>query len=232
LPLAALASDADIPVAVAISRVLEALKLPLIVPYLYPIALVAFGAGYRTRWSNAIVFVLNSTLFWRNPYILSGAEDLARLLLLWCLFLPMSRYWSVDAALDPQPRERPWPTLPFVALRLPITSVYFFAGIFKLAGLGMARRLRRRPGAARQHLRRHADGALPRRSLSRAARRSDLCRHRAAGPAAVAHLLAVAQRSHPRHRACGARRDAFVVHRSSRYRWLPAHVDGCPHPAP
>ena len=111
LPLAALASDADIPVAVAISRVLEALKLPLIVPYLYPVALVAFGAGYRTRWSNAIVFVLNSTLFWRNPYILSGAEDLARLLLLWCLFLPMSRYWSVDAALDPQPRERPWPTL-------------------------------------------------------------------------------------------------------------------------
>src|SRR6185369_10292474 len=55
-------------------------------------------------------------------------------LLLWCLFLPMARHWSVDAALDPAPRDRPHPTLPFVAIRLQIASLYLFAALFKLAG--------------------------------------------------------------------------------------------------
>ncbi len=134
LPLFALASDVDVPVAIAIARVLEASRLPTVLPYVYPAALICFGIGYRTRLANGIVFVLNSYLFWRNPYILSGAEDVARLLLLWCLFLPMNRYWSIDAALDQQPRDRPYPRLPFAALRLQITSIYFFAGIFKLVG--------------------------------------------------------------------------------------------------
>ena len=134
MPLAALASNAEIPVAIAISRVFEAIKLASILQVIYPVALLTFCVGYRTRMSNAAVLILNSYLFWRNPYILSGAEDLARLLLLWCLFLPMSRYWSVDAALDPQERDRPYPVLPFLALRLQITSIYLFAGIFKLTG--------------------------------------------------------------------------------------------------
>ena len=80
------------------------------------------------------MLLLNSYLYWRNVYVVSGAEDLARLLLIWCLFLPLNRYWSVDAALDPQSRERPYPVLPFVALRLQIVSLYVFSGLFKLAG--------------------------------------------------------------------------------------------------
>ena len=97
-------------------------------------SLFTFGIGYRTRLSNAVVLLLNSYLYWRNVYVVSGAEDLARLLLIWCLFLPLNRYWSVDAALDPQSRERPYPVLPFVALRLQIVSLYVFSGLFKLAG--------------------------------------------------------------------------------------------------
>jgi hypothetical protein len=134
LPLPALLSDPGLPVAAMISRLLEALGLPLILPYLYPLALVTFAIGYRTRLSTAIVLLLNSYLYWRNIYVVSGAEDLARLLLIWCLFLPLNRYWSVDAALDPQPRERPYPALPFVALRLQVISLYVFSGLFKLAG--------------------------------------------------------------------------------------------------
>jgi HTTM domain len=134
LPLSALLSDPGLPIAATISRLLDALGLPLVLPYLYPLALFTFGIGYRTRLSNAVVLLLNSYLYWRNVYVVSGAEDLARLLLIWCLFLPLNRYWSVDAALDPQPRERPYPVLPFVALRLQIVSLYVFSGLFKLAG--------------------------------------------------------------------------------------------------
>jgi len=134
LPLSALLSDPALPVAATISRALDALGLLLFLPYLYPIALLTFAIGYRTRLSNAIVLVLNSYLYWRNVYVLSGAEDLARLLLIWCLFLPLNRYWSIDAALDPQSHERRYPALPFMALRLQIVSLYFFSGLFKLAG--------------------------------------------------------------------------------------------------
>jgi hypothetical protein len=134
LPLSALLSDPGLPIATTISRLLDALGLPLVLPYLYPLALFTFGIGYRTRLSNAVVLLLNSYLYWRNVYVVSGAEDLARLLLIWCLFLPLNRYWSVDAALDPQPRERPYPVLPFVALRLQIVWLYVFSGLFKLAG--------------------------------------------------------------------------------------------------
>ena len=134
LPLSALLSDPGLLIAATISRLLDALGLSLVLPYLYPLALFTFGIGYRTRLSNAVVLLLNSYLYWRNVYVVSGAEDLARLLLIWCLFLPLNRYWSVDAALDPQSRERPYPVQPFVALRLQIVSLYVFSGLFKLAG--------------------------------------------------------------------------------------------------
>jgi hypothetical protein len=134
LPLSALWSDPGLPVAALISRALDALGLSLVLPYLYPVALLTFAIGYHTRLSNALVLVFNSYLYWRNLYVVSGAEDLARLLLIWCLFLPLNRYWSIDAALDPKSRERPYPVLPFVALRLQIVSLYVFSGLFKLAG--------------------------------------------------------------------------------------------------
>ena len=114
--------------------VFEALRLPAVLPFLYPLALVGMALGYKTRWCNAIALVFFSYMFWRNPYIRSGAESLAHLLLLWCLFLPMSRYWSVDAALDIGDRRRPWPVLPFLAIKLQVCSVYFFAALFKLQG--------------------------------------------------------------------------------------------------
>jgi hypothetical protein len=113
-------------------RALDAIRVRAWLPVLYPAALFAFAIGYRTRLANFIVYVLNTFVFMQDFFILSGAELLAHLLLLWCLFLPLDRYWAVDGALDPRPRDRPYPLLPFLALRLQITSVYVFAALFKL----------------------------------------------------------------------------------------------------
>ena len=137
LPLSSLEANRDIsgmPVIYPVLKLLEWLQLPALLPYLYPAALIGFALGYRTRWCNGIAFLLYCYLFWRNPYIRSGAESLAHLLLLWCLFLPMNRYWSVDAALDKGARNRAYPVLPYIAIKLQVCSVYFFAALFKLGG--------------------------------------------------------------------------------------------------
>jgi hypothetical protein len=135
LPLDVLSAEplAGVALISPILRGFEDLGVRTMLPFVYPAALVAFGVGWWTRWATATVFVLNSYMFWRNPYVRNGAEYLAHLLLLWCLFLPLNRYWSIDAALDPRSRERAYPVLPFLAMRLQISSLYVFAGIYKLA---------------------------------------------------------------------------------------------------
>ena len=137
LPLAALGTVTEPPGLVAmlpLLRLLDGRLLAVAFPVAYVASLLALAVGWRARAANAVAFALNSYLYWRNPEIGSGAEMLAHLLLLWCLFLPLNRYWSVDAALDPAPRDRPYPALPFVAIRLQIASLYLFAALFKLAG--------------------------------------------------------------------------------------------------
>jgi hypothetical protein len=112
---------------------LDSIGVPALLPILYPTALLAFAIGYQMRWTKFIVFVLSSYTLLHNVIVFSGAELLSHLLLVWCLFLPLARYWSVDAALDLRARDRYHPFLPFLALRLQIASVYFFAGLFKLS---------------------------------------------------------------------------------------------------
>ena len=138
LPLSVLAADrgvAGIATMMPLLRLVEASGIWTLIPILYPLALVALALGWRTRRACGLAFFCASYLYWRNPYLLSGAEILARLLLLWSLFLPLNRYWSVDAALDPESRRRSYPALPFFALRLQIASLYFFSALFKLEGL-------------------------------------------------------------------------------------------------
>jgi vitamin K-dependent gamma-carboxylase-like protein len=137
MPLTALADDhrvAGFTGLLPLIRLLDAAGIGAIIPIAFPLSLVALAAGYRTRWACGVALILDAYMFWRNPYVVTGAEVLARLLLLWCLFLPLNRYWSIDAALDRLPRRRSWPALPFFAIRLQIASLYFFSALFKLEG--------------------------------------------------------------------------------------------------
>lgn len=100
---------------------------------LYTLAVVGFLVGYRTRLMTALVLVGFVSIYWRITPLTAGTDMLARLLL-WSLFVPLARYYSVDAARDPAPPNRPTPWLPVLALKAQVSMMYVFSGVYKLAG--------------------------------------------------------------------------------------------------
>lgn len=71
-------------------------------------AIVAFQliVGYRTRVATIVTFLFVISMDHRNPFVLSYADTLFRLLLFWAIFLPLGERWSVDAVhRDRSPRD-------------------------------------------------------------------------------------------------------------------------------
>ncbi|MHC3436588.1 HTTM domain-containing protein [Natrialbaceae archaeon A-gly3] len=61
--------------------------------------------GYKTRAATVVSFLFVISLDHHNPFVLSYADTLFRLLLFWAIFLPLGERWSVDAvARDRTPR--------------------------------------------------------------------------------------------------------------------------------
>ncbi len=100
----------------------------------YITSLIALTLGWRTRLSTLLALVGFVSLDSRNLLIISGADQLTRLLLVWSLFLPLGRFFSVDAALSPERRDAPYPRLPFMAIKIQIAVIYLMSAINKLAG--------------------------------------------------------------------------------------------------
>lgn len=100
----------------------------------FTLALLAFGFGYHTRIATLVLLLAYTTIIYRNPHMRAGADMLMRALLVWTFFLPVNRYFSVDAALDPNPRERPYPVLPLACIKIQLVMIYVFSAIYKLAG--------------------------------------------------------------------------------------------------
>lgn len=101
---------------------------------IYIAGLVAFTLGFRSRLAKWVVFIGYLSITHRVPLIGTGAEMLIRLFLLWMLFLPIARYWSVDAALSQQPRKVEVPPVFMAGIKLQITWLYLFAAIYKVIG--------------------------------------------------------------------------------------------------
>ncbi|NGM68657.1 HTTM domain-containing protein [Natronolimnobius sp. AArcel1] len=53
--------------------------------------------GYKTRLATIISFLFVVSLDHHNPFVLSYADTLFRLLLFWAIFLPLGERWSIDA---------------------------------------------------------------------------------------------------------------------------------------
>ncbi len=98
-------------------------------------ALAALGllVGYRTRLATVVVWVMVLVIQWRNPWVLSGADQLLGLLLFWGMFLPLGAYWSVDHARKAAPARLStrFLSLATVGLFMQISFMYWFTAIEK-----------------------------------------------------------------------------------------------------
>lgn len=88
--------------------------------------------GYRARPMAFISWVFLISLDARNGYVSQGGDLLLRMLLFWAMFLPISKRFSVDAALDSSPVESNQHfSFASVGLLIQVLSVYFFTALLK-----------------------------------------------------------------------------------------------------
>lgn len=116
-------------------------------------AVVAFLLliGFRTRLMTIFNFLIIASVHARNPYLLSGADTLLRLLSFWMIFIPLDhaytwrslqkwRLSSPHPALDSpslnSEREQGGEVnaFPVRLLQIQVALVYLMAGLFKLLG--------------------------------------------------------------------------------------------------
>lgn len=94
---------------------------------------LALLVGYRTTLATAVSLVLLLSLHVRNPAILHGGDSLLRQLLLWGLFLPLGKRWSVDAVRRDGYRETV-ASLATAGVLLQVVVVYATNAVFKFRG--------------------------------------------------------------------------------------------------
>jgi hypothetical protein len=96
-------------------------------------AAMAMMLGYRTRLATVIVWVLVVSIQARNPFVLSGADSLLRVLLFWAMFLPLGAVWSIDAYRQADKPRLSMRFLSFgtIGIFLQIGFMYWFTAILK-----------------------------------------------------------------------------------------------------
>ncbi|RMG95171.1 MAG: hypothetical protein D6705_14100 [Deltaproteobacteria bacterium] len=105
--------------------------------FLFSIAVyTCFLVGYRTKFFHVLAFLCALSIHARSPFMSYGGDDVMRSFLLWTLFLPLGRVWSVDAYLAAR-RGRPLPTRPVESfavfgLALQLAVIYGFTFYDKL----------------------------------------------------------------------------------------------------
>lgn len=89
--------------------------------------------GYRTRLATLVTWGLLLSLHARNIIILQAGDTFLRMLLFWCMFMPIGGRWSIDALRNPDKPEggmRIFSVATF-ALLIQVAMVYIFTGWLK-----------------------------------------------------------------------------------------------------
>lgn len=92
--------------------------------------------GWQTRWATFASWVFVVSFWQRNPLVCNYGDSWLRILLFWCLFLPLGATWSVDAWRRVR-RGLPSCTTAVVAstasacILLQLSLFYLFAGLWK-----------------------------------------------------------------------------------------------------
>jgi hypothetical protein len=94
------------------------------------LAAVALLVGYRARLAAAVSWLLLVSIHHRNPFLITGADQVLRLLLFWSLFLPIDARFAVR-------RRRPVPDASVcspasAALLIQVALLYAMSVLFKL----------------------------------------------------------------------------------------------------
>ena len=90
-------------------------------------------AGYRTRLAAFCCWLFTVSIQLRNPMVLDGGDELLRLLLFWCPFLPLSARWSVEAKNHPDwaKLDNSYRSVATAGVTLQYGLLYFFAALLK-----------------------------------------------------------------------------------------------------
>lgn len=94
---------------------------------------LAMLVGYRTRLVSIVSWILLISLHTRNPFVNGGGDIMLRVVLFWCMFLPLGRCFSVDSAWTTSREEYPRRCLSLgtFAYSTQILLVYWFTAILK-----------------------------------------------------------------------------------------------------
>ncbi len=84
--------------------------------------------GYKTRLFTFICWALFTSLQNRNPFITQAGDDLLRLLLFWCIFLPWGERYSVTKTSNFKTTYFSIANIGYILL---VASVYFFSSQLK-----------------------------------------------------------------------------------------------------
>jgi len=99
----------------------------------HALAALALGLGFRTRAAAALCWLLTTSLHFRNPLIGDAGDAVARMLLLWSIFLPLGARASLDALRAGRGAEPPArvASVATAAVMLQVVLLYFVAGVTK-----------------------------------------------------------------------------------------------------
>lgn len=92
---------------------------------------LALLVGFETRLAVIGSWLMLVSIHHRVPPILSGAENLLRMLLFWAMFLPLARAWSVDRWRAGGGAQGPVLSVASAAILLQMAVMYLFSAISK-----------------------------------------------------------------------------------------------------
>lgn len=96
-------------------------------------AALAFLVGYRTRIANIVVWIMVIGSHARGSILLQSGDVVLRLLLFWCMFLPMGARVSVDSVMKRIVHSPPRQVLSVatVAIQFQMAAIYVFTVLLK-----------------------------------------------------------------------------------------------------
>lgn len=105
---------------------------------LWAVVVFCLLIGFRTRLMCVLNFILIVSVHARNPYLVTGADDMLRLLSFWMMFIPLNHHYSVDRYFGSRAGRHSANTafaFPVRLLQLQVAISYLAAGLFKLSGV-------------------------------------------------------------------------------------------------